>query len=88
MEVGLQESFKMKLQRSRLKLAGHVERMGDGKLAMKADAYKVERKGSEDDRNWDGRTALRKTRKEREKIGDQEIRLCRGYGFVSLWHLL
>ena len=38
MEVGLQESIKMKLARSRMKLAGRVERMGDGKLAKKADA--------------------------------------------------
>ena len=32
-EVGVKESFKNKLMRNRLKWAGHVERMGDEKLA-------------------------------------------------------
>ena len=34
----------MKLVRSRLNWAGHVERMGDEKLAKKADVQKVEGK--------------------------------------------
>ena len=38
MEVGVKESFKKKLVRSRLKRAGHVERMGDEKLEKRADA--------------------------------------------------
>ena len=55
-EVGVKESFKKKLVRSRLKWAGHVERMGDEKLAKRADAQKVERKEGKEDRECDGRT--------------------------------
>ena len=44
-EVGVKESFKKKLARRRKKWAGHVERMGDGKLAKRADPQKVEGKG-------------------------------------------
>ena len=44
-EVGVQVIFKKKLARSRLKWAGNVERMEDEKLAKRADAQKVERKG-------------------------------------------
>ena len=40
-EVGVEESFKKKLVRSRLKWVGYVERMGDKKLAKRADAQKV-----------------------------------------------
>ena len=36
-EVGVTGRFKKKLVRSRLKWAGHAERMGDGKLAMGVD---------------------------------------------------
>ena len=41
-EVRVKDSFKMKPARSRLMWAGHVERMGDEKLAKRADAQKVE----------------------------------------------
>ena len=43
-EVGVKERFKNKLMRSRLTWAGDVERMGDEKLAKRADALKVEGK--------------------------------------------
>ena len=43
-EVGVKESFKKKLVRSRLTWAGHVERMGDEKLAKKADVQAVKGK--------------------------------------------
>ena len=43
-EVGLKESFKKKLVMSRLTWAGHVERMGDEKMAKRADAQKVKGK--------------------------------------------
>ena len=42
MEVGVKESFKKKLARSRMPWADHVERMGDYYLAKRADARKVE----------------------------------------------
>ena len=40
-EVGVKESFNKKLVRSRLTWAGHVERMGDAKLAKRTDGQKV-----------------------------------------------
>ena len=43
-DVGVKESYKEKLMRSRLKWARHVERMGDEELAERADAQKVEGK--------------------------------------------
>ena len=43
-EVGVEESFKKTLVRSGLNWAGHVGRMGDEKLATRADAQKVEGK--------------------------------------------
>ena len=43
-EDGVKESLKKKLVRSRLKWAGHVERMGDEKLAKRSDTQKVEGK--------------------------------------------
>ena len=43
-EVGVKESFKKNLVMSRLKWVGHVERMGDEKLAKGADTQKVEGK--------------------------------------------
>ena len=43
-EVGVKESVKNILARSKLKWAGHVETMGVEKLAMIAEAEKVERK--------------------------------------------
>ena len=58
MEVGVRESFKKKLARSRWKWTGHVERMKDEQLAERADAQKVEGKGGDDDQECDGRTAL------------------------------
>ena len=45
----MKENLKMKLLKSPLKLAGHVETMGDEKLAERADAQKVEGKGSVED---------------------------------------
>ena len=43
-EVGMKETYKKKMMRSRLKWAGHMERMGDAKLTKRADAQKVEGK--------------------------------------------
>ena len=43
-EVGVKESFKKKQVRSRLKWAGHMGRMGNEKLAKRAEAEKVEEK--------------------------------------------
>ena len=43
-EVGVKKSLKKKLVRSRLNWARHMERIGDGKLAKRADAQKVEGK--------------------------------------------
>ena len=36
-EVGVKDSFKKKLVRNGLRWAGHVDRMGDEKLATRAD---------------------------------------------------
>ena len=58
-EIGVKESFKTKLVRSRLKWAGHVERMGDGKLAKESDAKKGEGKGGEEHRECDGKIGKR-----------------------------
>ena len=43
-EAGGKGSFKKKLLRSRLKWAGHMERMGDEKLTKRLDAEKVDGK--------------------------------------------
>ena len=43
-DVGVKEIFRKKLVSSRLKWARYVERMGDEKLARRADVQKVERK--------------------------------------------
>ena len=40
-DVGVKESFKKKLVRSRLKWAGHVDRIEDEKLANRADAQEM-----------------------------------------------
>jgi len=40
-EVGMNESHRKKLVRRRLKWTGHVEGMGDERLAKRADALKV-----------------------------------------------
>ena len=40
----MKEIFKKKLVRSRLKWAGHVERMGDETLAKRSDVQRVEEK--------------------------------------------
>ena len=61
MDVRVKESFKKKLVRNRLKWAGHVEIIDDGKIANRADAQKMEGNGSEEDRHCNRRTALRKT---------------------------
>ena len=53
-EVELKDSVKKTLARSKLTRAGHVERMGDGKLAKRVDAQKVDGKGGEEDCNCDG----------------------------------
>ena len=57
---------------SRLRWTGHVERVRDKKNCQKTDAQKVNRKGGEVERDYDGRTALRDTWKEREKSRKQE----------------
>ena len=56
MEVGLKESLKKKLVWSRLKWGGHVERMGDEKLAKEQMPRKQRSKGGEEDRACDGRS--------------------------------
>ena len=43
-EIGVKESVKKKLVMSRLKWAGHMERMADEKLAKRSDAQKGEGK--------------------------------------------
>ena len=55
LRIGVKESFKRKLLRSRFKYAGHVERMGDEKLAKRSDAQKVKGKGGEAyrEREWE-----------------------------------
>ena len=50
-EVGVKESFKNKLARSRLKWVGHGERMGDEILAIKDQKVKGKR--------WQGRLRIR-----------------------------
>ena len=52
-EVGVKDSFKKTLVRSRLKWAGHVERMGDEKLAKRLP--ESGRKRNEEDREHNGR---------------------------------
>ena len=44
--AGVKESFNKKLAMNRLTWAGHEERIGDEKLANRADAQKVEGKRS------------------------------------------
>ena len=53
-EVGVTESLKKTLARSRLTWAGLVEKRGNENLAAIADAQKVEGKEGEGDRNCDG----------------------------------
>ena len=45
MEVGVKEGFTKILVRNTLKMAGHMERMGDEKLTNKAEVSKVQGKG-------------------------------------------
>ena len=45
-EVGVKDSLKKKLVRSRLKWASQLERMGDEKLGKRSDAQKKEGKRS------------------------------------------
>ena len=49
-----------------------MERMGDETLAKRSDAQKVEGKGGKEDRECDGRTALREIWKEWEENGEQQ----------------
>ena len=49
----MKKRFKKKLMWSRLNWAAHVERMGDEKLAKRAEAEKLEGKGGEETRNCD-----------------------------------
>ena len=59
--------------RSSLKWVGHVERMGDDKLAKRSDFKKVEGKRKRGrPRECDGRTALSETWKEWEENGEQQ----------------
>ena len=53
MEVGVTERSHKKLVRSTW--ADYVEKMGDEKLAKRADAQKVEGRWRREDRNCDGR---------------------------------
>ena len=46
-EVGVKDNVKKKLARNSLTRVGHAEIMGDGKLAKRADAQKVEGKRGE-----------------------------------------
>ena len=56
LEAGVKERFKKKLVRSRLKRGGHVERMGDEKLAKEQMPRKQRVKGGEEDQACDGRS--------------------------------
>ena len=58
-EVGVKEIVKKKQMRSKLRWPGHVETLGGVQLATRADVENVDGKGSEEDRECDGRTALR-----------------------------
>ena len=72
-QVRVKERFKKTLVRSRLRWAGHVERIGDKKkVAKRADAEKVEGKGSQEDQECDGRTAFREIWKEWEDNGEAQ----------------
>ena len=67
-EGGVKESFKKKLGRSRLKLTGHLERMGDRKMVKRANAQKVEGKGRR------GRPRMRWedcVKRELERVGEE-----------------
>ena len=61
---------------SRLKWVGHVERMGDEK--WQREAQKVDGKGGEEDRECDGRTALREMCHEWEENIEQHKELETG----------
>ena len=54
----MKNSFKKKLVRSRLKWASYVEKMGDEKLAKRADTQKAEGKGGKEHQDCDGKNAL------------------------------
>ena len=73
-ERRVKERYQKKLVRSRLTEAGHVKRMGDEKLSKRADAQKERGKVGDEDRNYDGMTALRETWNEWEKNGEKEQR--------------
>ena len=62
------------LTRSNLKWAGHMGRKGDGKLEKRSDAQKVEGNGGEEDRECNGRTALREIWKEWGN-GEQQLHI-------------
>ena len=72
MEVGVKESFNKKLASGRLTWAGHVERMGNEKLAKRTDVQKVgdKRRRGRPKLRWE--IALKETWKEWEKNGGKE----------------
>ena len=57
-ERGMKNSFKKKLVRSRLKWASYVEKMGDEKLAKRADTQKAEGKGGKEHQDCDGKNSF------------------------------
>ena len=61
--------------RSRLNWVGHVERIRRWKLAERSDAQEVEGKGGEENRECDGKTALREIWKEWEEKGGQQQKI-------------
>ena len=71
----MKESLKKKLARSRLKWAGHVERTGDENWQREQMPRKWREKGGDEDRECDGRTALREIGKEWEENGEQQQKI-------------
>ena len=67
MEVGVKDSFKNKLVRSRLTRAGHVERMRDEKTDKEKRCPENGREGGEEDRNCDGDCIKRDV----ERVGEE-----------------
>ena len=55
-----------------MKGVGHVERMGDEKRQTEQMPRKGRKKGGKEERECDGRTALREIWKEWEEIGEQQ----------------
>ena len=71
--IGVMERRKKTLVRSRLKWAGRVERMGNKKLAKRLPESGEKR--SEDDGEYDGRTALREIWKTLEENVEQQQKI-------------